>query len=1128
MLKQYSIFCCLLFACLSAPIFAEKITPQDGDIKQMHRSLQRTSLTRTSPFDPPTEHTFFTDAGAGLDTGCTFNDYFDHPLVIEIIIDKAVGPVDANGYLINANSLIAQGVIPSTVSVVMPAFDVDVNGGPPPERNEVILNGNFLGTLTGDHQIWSLNNFSIDVRQLKFPAPGSDKGAINTVQINVDTLASGRWCTAIDWVALNIKIKPAVALTLTPSKNNPVWADSSTQIKKIYEQAIDANCALIEDTSAPAKKPFSGAGGSGGAFVDIKTELAACGSGTLTDAEVEVSWRIQGTNKQGNTSWTGDTGKVSLSLPAEIGAYSVNFDYQVNGNSLPTITRTLYVTKAAPTISKPLAVWYEKATDWARGQTSDANILKNVLQGLYTFGENNWEYGYNFGPVTKCNWKDLLSNPITCNYADCYVFSNVFENMSGLLGIGGMTSVVKIGAIARGLFVTKAEPSLDPAFPGNAKPIGGNYDRYLFSNHSLRLRGGLYYDATFNGIYSTDTEFIAWNLDGHSETDAHGDYRTTLEGAKIYTYVPASPNKYEISWRANEYIAPVQLAPPQTRSLALSGEDSSNLTKTIAASAVFAPADEEGDSRFDKFKATLDIEFPHAGFYNIQTVLTKNGEVIANRSAHEDSRPSEQLFNAPSAGIYPVELEFSGQQILESAEDGPYTLSARVFSFGGGNFEVTATSPAYEHTEFGELDATLTSLREEAIDTDADTLFDILQVDAVVSVNVAGQYVLKATLLGATKTIENIVSSVTLVKGTTALPLQFSGIAIHRAENNGPYKIAVSLSNDEDETINTVTLQSRGYHYDEFEAIIDLLGTMQSEGVDINNNGLFEQLRITVPIEVRRVGEYILDAALTDESGDKSSHYSSNVQLNASTSELSFVFEGGLIKDLQMNGPYTLSFNLKELSGDIDISDSIVVSQPTPHYSFDDFESADEKSDITLTGNNSDMGVDTDNNGLYNQLLVNLGIDITVGGSYSWSATLVDVNYNQLELASGSTVFQRGANFLSMPFNGQLIGENGVAGPYLVTNLAIFSDNGANLVVIEAIPTHAYQANQFEGYVAATLGDFDADGDVDKDDLSLLIPHLNQAVNTTNSTMDLDGDGFINIVDFRRLRLLCSRPNCAI
>ncbi len=65
-----------------------------------------------------------------------------------------------------------------------------------------------------------------------------------------------------------------------------------------------------------------------------------------------------------------------------------------------------------------------------------------------------------------------------------------------------------------------------------------------------------------------------------------------------------------------------------------------------------------------------------------------------------------------------------------------------------------------------------------------------------------------------------------------------------------------------------------------------------------------------------------------------------------------------------------------------------------------------------------------------------------------------------------------------------------------------------------------------ESFGISIIGDLDNDGDVDRNDINILLSYRNQPASACPDC-DIDGDGIITVLDARKIVLLCTRPRCA-
>jgi hypothetical protein len=122
---------------------------------------------------------------------------------------------------------------------------------------------------------------------------------------------------------------------------------------------------------------------------------------------------------------------------------------------------------------------------------------------------------------------------------------------------------------------------------------------------------------------------------------------------------------------------------------------------------------------------------------------------------------------------------------------------------------------------------------------------------------------------------------------------------------------------------------------------------------------------------------------------------------------------------------------------------------------------------IALNGTGSSSGIDFNGNGLFDFLAVSIGLDVAVSSYYSFSVCLTDRNGKMLSCQSSYQFITSPSGFLHLFFDGTVIGQNGVDGPYYLANLTMQNLFGAGtLFAPNAFATQPFLARQFEGFVA--------------------------------------------------------------
>ncbi len=244
------------------------------------------------------------------------------------------------------------------------------------------------------------------------------------------------------------------------------------------------------------------------------------------------------------------------------------------------------------------------------------------------------------------------------------------------------------------------------------------------------------------------------------------------------------------------------------------------------------------------------------------------------------------------------------------------------------------------------------------------------------------------------------------------------------------------------------------------KANIDALFT--DRGIDLNGDTLLDRIGVTPRATILEGGTYNVGVRLRGSNGKELLEtVESNFTPGAVAPEVAFA-TADITRELGVDGPYQVAeVRFLKLEGsDLVPADIRYDLGSTAAYLLTSFQ----RPRLRLSGNGTAVGVDFNANGRFDQLNITLEVLADFAGTYQYSATLSDINGTELGFRSGSRFLSAGANQVPFSFPGFPIGQNGVDGPYFLSNLLMFGA-GQSLIADTAFTAQPFLASQFEGYI---------------------------------------------------------------
>ncbi|MDP2936778.1 MAG: hypothetical protein Q8O86_09845, partial [Dehalococcoidia bacterium] len=293
------------------------------------------------------------------------------------------------------------------------------------------------------------------------------------------------------------------------------------------------------------------------------------------------------------------------------------------------------------------------------------------------------------------------------------------------------------------------------------------------------------------------------------------------------------------------------------------------------------------------------------------------------------------------------------------------------------------------------------------------------------------------------------------------------GRLLRQSRKDGPYRLRALTVEDASSTV--VNFLSRpytttAYTYGQFEwEGATLNATSYSDaGVDLDGDGAYDYLRVSLSITATQAATYTLAADLVDSASSLiTSTQVTTLTLASGSNSTHLEFPGRAIYLNRVDGPYTVTrVLLLDASGTV--ADQQMAAHATRPYTYTAFS----KPLVSLTGSYQDYGQDSDGDGKYDRLVVVIGVSPSISGTVVASGRLLDSSGREILWSTSNASLEAGTGLtVTLPFSGTIINASTRSGPYVLRDLYVYhtGDPEQGTSAAQAHTTAAYNYWDFQG-----------------------------------------------------------------
>ncbi len=619
-------------------------------------------------------------------------------------------------------------------------------------------------------------------------------------------------------------------------------------------------------------------------------------------------------------------------------------------------------------------------------------------------------------------------------YENRFYHEGIDENENGLYDY--LAIKVEINVTEAGEYYLEANMNLD-------------YQTiYTYWNQPVFLEEGIQ-NATilFDGIeiYLSEFENMVLNHIQFSDTN----YNTILE-ENIYEYI----EEYEY-------------------------EEFERPSVTLTNSFTETPIDLDNNELYDKLVIEVGINVSEP--INLSASARLYPEEGYNRVYSSNQQPIEY-----SIGEHTINLSFLGVDIYALEQDTTFHLNG--ISFNSPEEEMPTIISNYQtnnynYTEFEPTAIDFISITNiEGLDTNNNGLYDYLVINNNVTITEAGNYRIQEEIEINNENYDSLENEIYLEEGNQNIQVLFRGQDIYNSELELNDDIEVqeisfrNLNTNENFYFNIYAEYEGLFSYNQFEKPeIMYENRFYHEGIDENENELYDYLAIKVEINVTEAGEYNLEASINLDSRRIYAQWNQPLFLEEGIQNATILFDGIEIylsefEDMRFNGIYFSDTNYNTI-----LQKSIY--EYMEEYEYEEFE----RPSVTLTNLYTETPIDLNDNGLYDKLVIEMGINVSEPINLSVSGRLYpEEGYNRIYSSNQQPIeYSTGEHIINISFRGIDIYALEQYTTFELKRISFASPEEGFIEIADTnsnYVTNYYNYTEFEEIFTSSLNLFDSNG----------------------------------------------------